>query len=273
MPRYRGEEQDQWDDDLVTSIERTLPLATTFARVADEAAVHNSREAAIGLFRGFASLFSKYNLPPGFSGLFYDVQFDLPKFVGHELMVILFSALIGEGRWHIVADLCRETVLIPKEGHAGHAETPVTYLYASEYVKLLDHRNERLKLNRLSVHADILKERHEQGELGEVSPWRRFQDADIFLYLRSALKPDKLDLWDVWRPWSATLLRSCPGYLLDAVQRERAERLRLALGLQSVSEFRTRLRERAGGLSELFGSRNPFFHPFAGLNPDSIGTN
>ena len=106
----------------------------------------------------------------------------------------------------------------------------MTYIYASEYLKLLDHRNQRLKLNRSSLHADILKERHETGDLGELSPWRRFQDADVFLYLRSALATSDFSLWDAWRPWSAALLRGCPGYLLEAVQREKAERLDEAHG-------------------------------------------
>ncbi len=271
-PQLRREEQDRWDDDLVEAIRQTLPQVTDFARVADVAAVHDSREAAMGMFRGFAPLFSQYNLPPGFSGGFYDVQFDLPKFVGHELMVILFSALIGERRWEVVADLCRETVLIPNAGHRSLAVTPVTYIYASEYLKLLDHRNERLKLKRLFLHADILKERHETGDLGELSPWRPFQDADVFLYLRSVLATDKFGLWEAWRPWSAALLRGCPGYLLEGVQREKAERIMKALGLQSLAEFRSRLKEGAEGLRQLFGSRNPFFSPFEGLNPDLIGT-
>ena len=271
-PQLRKAEQDRWDDQLVEAIQQTLPWVTDFARVAEAATVQDSREAALGLFRGFAPLFSQYNLLPGVSGAFYEVQFDLPKFIGHELMVVLFSALIGECRWEIVADLCRETVLIPNAGRRVPAETPVTYLYASEYLKLLDRRNERLKLNRLTLHADILKERHEAGELGEISPWRRFQDADVLLYLRSALPMNESSLWDVWRPWSAVLLGGCPGYLLEAVQREKAERLKNALGLRTLAEFRSRLKERAGGLSQLFGSRNPFFHPFDGLDPDLIGT-
>ena len=271
-PQFRAEERERWDDELVKAIQQTLPQVTDFAKVANAAAVHASREAAMGLLRGFDKLFSQYNLPPGFSGGFYDVQFDLPKFVGHELMVILFSVLIGERRWEIVADLCRETVLVPNAEGRSPAETPVTYLYASEYLKLLQHRNDRLKLNRLFLHADILKERHETGDLGELSPWRQFQDADVFLYLQSTLAPNKLSIWDAWRPWSAALLGSCPGYLLEAVDREKAERLMDAMGVRSLAEFRSGLKEAVEGLRRLFSSRNPFFFPFKGLNPDLIGT-
>lgn len=270
-PKLCREEQNQWDNHLVGAIQQTLPLVTDFARVTEEVAAHDSREAARGLFRGFAPLFSQYNLPPGFSGAFFDVQFDLPKFVGHELMVTLFSALIGERRWGLVADLCRETVMIPSAGRRFETETPVTYLFASENLRLLDYRNDRLKLNRISLHADILKERHEAGNLGELSPWRRFQDGDVFLYLRSVFEQPQEDLWTCWRPWTAVFLGS-PGFLLEATQREKAEQLLKPLGAKDLADLRRRLKQAAKMLGKLFGSRNPFFYPFENLNPDLIGT-
>jgi hypothetical protein len=271
-PKLRREVRDRWDDFLVEAIQQTLPLVTDFARVADEAAAHDSHEAALGLFRGFASLFSQYNLPPGFSGEFFDVHFDLPKFIGHELIVTLFSAMIGERRWGLIADLCRETVMIPNAGHRFHTETPVTYIYASEYLRLLEHRNERLKLKRLSLHADILKARHEAGDLRELSPWQRFQDADVFLYLRSIFEQPQEDLWSIWRPWSVAVLDRCPAFLLEATKREKAEQLMEALGAKDLVDLRRRLKEAIERLYKLFGSRNPFFYPFANLNPDLIGT-
>jgi hypothetical protein len=271
-PKLRREEIERWDDELVSAIQQTLPLVTDFARVADAAALHDSREGALGLFRGFAPLFTQYNYTSITGGSFYEVQFDLPKFVGHELMVTLFSALIAARRWDAVAALCRETVMVPNAGSRHPSETPVTYIFASEHLKLLDHRNDRLKSRRLSLHADLLQERHEAGELAYLCPWQSFQDADIFLFLRSALPPEKLDIWDIWRPWSAAILSRCPGFLREAVQREKAEALRKALGLQTVAVLRERLQERIVALHQLFGHKNPFFDPLPGLDPNRIGT-
>jgi hypothetical protein len=272
-PKLEREKMDKWDDDLVEAIRQSLPFVTDFARVAIAVAEHDSQEAALGLFRGFAALFAQYNLAPGTYGAFYQVQFDFPKFVGHELMVTLFAALIGEHRWKIVADLCREFLVIPNATRRFSVETTVTYLYASEHVELLDHRSRRLKLNRVSLHADILKERHETKVLGEFSPWRRFQDADVFLYLRSAFELPEFELWKAWRPWSAALLDGgCPNYLLEAISREKAEQLLEPLGVKDLPELRSRFRERADGLRQLLASRNPFVEPFGGLKPDMIAS-
>jgi hypothetical protein len=271
-PKLEREQINEWDDQLVEAIRQSLPLVTDFARVADAAAIHDSLDGAKGLFRGFGPLFTQYNLVPGTGGAFYTVQFDLPKFIGHELMVTLFAALIGERRWQMVTELCQETIVNPNPNGRFSGESPVTYLYACDHVELLDHRKRRLRLNRVSLHADILKERHETGQLGELSPWRRFQDADFFLYLRSAFELAEVDLWKVWRPWSAPLLRGCPGYLLEATQRGKAEQLVKPLGVRNVSELRNRLPQAVDGILQLFGHRNWFNNPVEGLKPDLIGT-
>jgi hypothetical protein len=269
-PNLEREKIGKWDDLLVEAIQQSLPLVTDFARVADAAAVHDSQEAARGLFRGFAPLFTQYNQAPGTGGAFYYVQFDLPKFIGHELMVTLFAAFIGERWWKTVAATCRETVVVPNPSD-GRA-VPVNFLYASAPVQLLEHRSRRMKLGRVSLHADILKERHETGQLGKLSPWRRFQDADVFLYMRSFLAPDEVGVEDVWMPWSALLLRGgCPDYLIEATQQEKAEQLLEPLGLKNLAELRSRLKQRADTLNKVVGRWNPFFDPIAGLKPDLIG--
>jgi hypothetical protein len=272
-PNLEGVKIDNWDDDLVEAIGQSLPLATDFARVADIAALYDSCEAALGLFRGFAPLFTQYNLPPRTGGSFYHVQFDLPKFLGHELMVTLIAAFIAARRWKTVAAICRETVLVSNVNTSDGQAVPVNFFYASAPVQLLEHRSRRLQLNRVSLHADILKERHGSRQLGKLSPWRQFQDADAFLYLRSILEQDEVNRYHVWMPWSALLIREgCPDYLFEAMQRDKAEQLVEPLGVKNLAELRNRLKQRTGLLTKVVGQWNPFFDPIAGLKPDLIGT-
>ena len=274
-PKLEREKINEWDDDLVEAIRQSLPLVTDFARVADAAAVHDSREAALGLLRGFAPLFAQYHLAPAEYGQVHPVQFDFFKFIGHELMVTLFATLIREHRWNTVAELCGEPIVIPTATvpFPFSAETTVTYLYASKHIELLEHRGRRLKQMKPGVlHAVILKERHEAGQLGEFSPWCRFQDADVFLYLRSAPAPG-FGPNDVWLPWTAALLNGAsPCYLVEATHRDRANQLLEPLGVRDIDELRSRLTQAESGLRKIFDCCDPFRNPFAGLRPDSIGT-
>ncbi|HEY7424713.1 MAG TPA: hypothetical protein VH682_10835 [Gemmataceae bacterium] len=274
-PKLEREKINEWDDELVEAIRQSLPLVTDFARVADAVALHDSREAALGLFRGFAPLLAQYKLAPGTPGQIHPVQFDFFKFIGNELMVTLFAALIREDRWNTVAKLCQEPIMIPNPDVPGpsQAERTVTYLYASKNVELLDHRSRRLKLNRVSLHADILKERHKSGQLGELSPWRRFQDADVFLYLRSFAPEEFYVPNKIWLPWSAALLDGAsPRYLVEATHREKAEQLLEPLGVPDIVALRNHLAQAAHGLRRIFNYRNLFNDPLEGLRPDLIGT-
>ena len=84
--------------------------------------------------------------------------------------------------------------------------------------------------------------------------------------------PDQVNLYEVWMPWSATLLRGgCPDYLIEATRRDKAEQLLEPLGLTNLDEFRSRLQQRADTLNKTVGRLNPFFDPLAGLKPDLIG--
>src|SRR5579862_5717748 len=52
-PKLEQKKSHEWDDDLVEAINQSLPLVTEFAKVANAAAVYGSREASLGLFKGF----------------------------------------------------------------------------------------------------------------------------------------------------------------------------------------------------------------------------
>jgi hypothetical protein len=81
------------------------------------------------------------------------------------------------------------------------------------------------------LHADILNERHAQGELAEIVPMQQFMDSDLFLYLRP----------EPWDPWSLFYMHNVPRYLLEANQKEGTQQqLVRSLNLKSASELRER---------------------------------
>ena len=151
---------------LVKSLDGSKGLVIEFARVAEVIATINASEAALALYRGFSGILNRYNVPLGYSGSFRTVDFDFYKFLlGHELFVTLFAFLIREGRWELIADLLEEEIYV--ENKRGGLPGTVLYDQVSQGVRLLDHRKQRLNLNRISLHADILNERHTNGELAE----------------------------------------------------------------------------------------------------------
>ena len=268
MPKFDPARTPEWDEDLVRAINEMLDPVTEFARIAEAAAVHDSRDAALGLFRGLPGLFILYDTQ--IAGISYVTQFDFPKFIGHELIVTLFAGLIAERRWKIVGELSRERLAI-EDANRRHADGTVTFEFGSRCVSLLEVRNQNRNLARVSCHADLLKERHVQGALGEHSPWYGFQDADVYLFLRSMLSNEKTTR-TLWSPWSVPLLHRVPAFLVEAIQREKAEELLEPLGVETIPELRSRLAPAISRLQEIGSYRNHMFDAFDGFNVDGIGS-
>ena len=260
------------DELLIPALEATKPLVVEFASVANAVAQSGSVEYAKALYKGFDRILEHYNHAPGVSGSYYEHQFDFFKFLGHELFVMLFAALIREGRWEVVKELLDEGIYV-QNAEGGRADL-VQFDYVSEYIKLLVYRNQRLDLRRLSLHSDILKERHSQGDLAEVAPHESFVEADYFLAMRS-LKDGKDDdgpFYSAWRAWSVLhTTGGGPRFLVEAKSKKVAERLCDTLGLSDVDQLRGRISTTRTYLSRLFQGgfwSAPPFH----YRPEEIGS-
>jgi hypothetical protein len=133
----------------------------------------------------------------------------------------------------------------------------VDWTYASRHLHLL--LNENRKRGRISVHADILNERHTSAGLGLVLPIDEFVAADFFLFLKRELPPDGRGPFFHWYPWSTLHLKGRPIFLFRAESASKAEELARVLGVPSVPELKRRLKARAPHIRELFATGIWFF--------------
>ncbi len=192
--------------------------------------------------------------------------------MGHELFVTFFSFLIRENRWKIITELLEEDIYVENFWMGQYRYEPgfVSFTYVSGYVKLLQNRKDRLHLNRLSLHADILNERHTEGDLAKLVPMQQFMDADCFLFLRAELKKDSQSIYP-WFPWSTLYMKQAPRYLLEASRAKYAQQLLRPLGVENIETLRVRLVEGEAKLAQMFS--NPFPRkPFGNFEPSTIGS-
>jgi len=249
-PTFADDDQARWDDQLVQAIERSGDVAVGFACVAQAISLMDAREAAQTMYKGFAGILDLYTLPPGFNGRFHESDFDLAKFLGHELFVTFVAALIREDRWELIATLLDEELYARRY----HFDPPglVPFTAISEHIRLLAERKERLRSNRLSLHADMLNERHTSGELGRLVPMEQFAEADYFLFPRAELPPTDTPDGMEWRAWGAIYMHEVPRYLVSAERTKYAQRLLPALGLDDIETLRRRITARAGRVNNLW---------------------
>lgn len=251
------------EENLLVAIQETVPLVREFSRVVDAIASMKSLEAGRTLVRGFEHILKRYNLPAHVSGGFNRADFDLFKFAGHELFVTMVARLVREEGWSLLGQVLHERIYqtnVPNE-HAG----PIGWDALSEKVLLLeDIRAPRV--GRISVHADLLMERHKSGPLSEIVPWTDFLAFDFLLYLAS--RPWRDGSMPSWRPWSFIFLKEAPRFLLESKTPSGAKHLLAACGEETSASLRARIAERMDLFAKLqrsktvpFAERKLYFDP------------
>jgi hypothetical protein len=232
--------------DLLDAIESTVNIATDYTRLASSVAKMGDRETAMVLYRSFGPLLEGYDVPGEFSGTIYPADFDVVKFVGHELFTTLLACLIRDGQWELISKLLEQGIPV-KYSRREQGPANCSFDEMSEQLEFLRSLNQERR--RLCVHADVLKTLHEQDPLGVLMPFEDFIAADYFLFLRGELPPDEPPTFPAWRPWSSVFMKHAPRFILDARQAAAAQQIAAALCASDVVTLKGKLRERAGRLS------------------------
>ena len=262
--------QDEWDDLFMQSLAQSLDLVAEFARVSRVVAQMNAADAARALYKGFEHMVDLYTLPNAAASQFTKLDFDFAKFVGHELFVTCFAFLIQEERWELIADLLAQSLYVRPAHFEGRQRAAFTCV--SEYVEMLEVRKQRLHSNRMSLHADLLNERHTQGELDNLMPMEQFAEADYFLFLRAELPSETVSSWIEWKPWSGLYLHEMPRYLVDATNARVAEQMLRPLGVGDIATLRSRLAQRALRYGKLWSATGFWHSPLEGFDTNIIGS-
>ena len=142
----------------------------------------------------------------------------------------------------------------------------------SQGVELLDHRNRRLNLRRISLHADLLNQRHSEGPIADFVAMTDFTAADLFLHLRAAAGagPNSRG-WD-WRPWSLLYLNQPPRFLHNLTRTKEAEELLEPLGVRDLEHLRSLLAQRLPQLAAFYEQDGLWHNPLATFDSSVVGT-
>lgn len=231
------------DQPIIDAINASADDIVRFADLCEAVASASDRDCGLAIYHGFGPILEGYSLPLDFSGTFLRIQHDFHKFVGHELFLIFVGKLLSHERFDFLSEALGERIYVENASlHRGAEAVGIDFI--RQHLDSLEHRNDRLKLRRISLHADILTERHGGGDLGRVSPINQLAEADLFLYFRSQFtsEPDESGFrFTLWYPMLAWTLSNLPRFLTKARARKFATRLLPALGVNSIESLRNKL--------------------------------
>ncbi len=178
------------DEFIFTSIADLLPLRDEVIEFfVYQAKYKNDPEVYNHIFLFFEQCL-KFKGPKERAGTWNDAWADHLDFFVNELFIYLIAVLVKYKRFSEIKQFTEQQYLMPDNIRSGR-DGLIGFRALFAPMPTLRHRNDRLKLNRLSVKADLL---HQRATIKEIS-FDQFMQADFLLMLFSLLNQTDR------RPW------------------------------------------------------------------------
>lgn len=225
----------EFDDAVVKSIEDFLPFRNEAIQLFTTVAQYSPTPELIQrTHRFFESLIPYMQQPPNVSS-WNEVDFDNFRFLIHELFLYVITILIKHERFQQANQLISQEFYLPKNSDYGQ-NVMVNFTAFYQKTRSLANRNERLKLKRLSVRADILEQRSKSSGI----EFSDLMQTDFILFMR-AQRDDEGSYW-----WPETLLyvgrfHSAFEIFARAVSKSYFDKIKVLLSIDQVSDLNKQL--------------------------------
>ncbi|MEP1151779.1 MAG: SEFIR domain-containing protein [Balneola sp.] len=181
--KIRIDTHNEFDEEVIRSIDQFLPYRNEAIELFATITLYQiSDENLNSLHRFFEKLIPYLDRTKEISS-YKEWDFDNFRFIIHELFLYLIAILIKYKKFVAANYFLTNEYYIIENTEQG-LEPMVSFSEIRRYMKSLDYRNERLKLNRLSIRADLLKSRNSDSGVD----FRYLMEADFVLYMREEIE-------------------------------------------------------------------------------------
>lgn len=186
------------DDAVVKSIEEFLPYRNEAIQLFIAVAQYSpTAEFVERIHRFFESLMPYMNRPSNISQ-WSEWSSDNFKFMVHELFLYALAIFLKHDRLDQAKYLLEQQYYLPGNSDYGR-DVMISFVVFRDHMASLRHRNERLGLRRLSLRADLLKERTN----GTGIDFRYLMQADFVAFMRAEIveKNERKRWWPETLVW------------------------------------------------------------------------
>lgn len=188
-----------FDQKIVDSIAQFIPIRNELVEVFGVIAQYDQTTSfAPAIHKFFESLIPFLDRPEEVI-TYHKWDWDNLKFIIQESFILCISIFLKHERFDIVSYLVNQQYYIEKDAYYGRSAMTSFSVFRNSLTSL-EHRNTRLNLNRLSVHADMIKDRCTDSGI----PFNAMMQADFILYLVQSLRRLKDHREQMW--WPETLV-------------------------------------------------------------------
>jgi len=261
------------DDAILWQINEGTQIVSKFIEIALLASKYKNKNASKTIYDYFGNLFKLCKIPEGFSGNYYEIHFDGYRFLIYEMFVSFIAALIKYDNWEIIGDILSNDIFIEQK-----ESKYISYIQLNNFISSLNViRNSRLNLRKVSVVADLLKERFTDGDLSRLISHNKFLEADYFLFMRSICYEKKTEdslsyKPSIWCPRSCIYLNWVPSYIVKAESKKFLEILIKAVGIEKSEYFIENFKKNNSIFEKCFSNWIFSHNPLEDYDFNKIGT-
>jgi hypothetical protein len=224
-----------FDQKVIESIEQLIPARNELVEIFSYIALYDlSSSSASIIHKFFENLISVMEKPKDVSS-YHEWDWDNLKFIVQESFLLCTAILLKQERFDILGHLLHQRYYIDEDNSYGR-NTMSSFGVFRNHLRSITHRNDRLNLRRLSLHADLLKERCTDSGIS----FNHLMQADFILYLVEAMFAVQEKRRQQW--WPETLVfKAFRGGALEVFLRAEStayfNRLLPVLGVKQKSDF------------------------------------
>lgn len=187
------EKEGEFDDQIIDNIDKFIPYRNEAISILISIAQYApTEENTLKVHRFFEAIIPYMSRPENISG-WSEWDFDNFKFIIHELFLYAVAIFIKFEKFSEANILLTQQYYVPGGNEYGK-NAMIGYEVFRNFLPSLKYRNERLKLQRLSIHADFLEQRSKSSGI----EFRYLMQADFILFLRSDI--NRTDFYTRWFP-------------------------------------------------------------------------
>lgn len=188
-----------FDEQVIESIGKFVPARSELIEVfASIAQYDNTSTTAPVIHRFFESLLPYLDRPEGVKS-YHEWDWDNFKFIAQECFILCIAVFLKHERFDVIEYLLKQRYYIGKDYNHGQSSMESFGVFRN-HLRSLQHRSDRLNLRRLSLHADLIKERCTDSGIS----FNHIMQADFLLYLAEAIQGLKEGRRQAW--WPETLV-------------------------------------------------------------------
>jgi hypothetical protein len=234
LEKFRITDKDgEFDVQVIDNLEKFIPYRNEAISLFVALAQYAPTEEIISkLHRFFEALIPYMNKPENVNSC-SEWDFDNFKFIAHELFLYLVAILIKHEKFSEVNLLLNQEYYVPGQSDYGK-DVMVGYDAFQAHLSSLEHRNTRLKLNRLSLHADLLEQRSKHSGI----EFRYLMQADFILFMRAEIQQS--DSYSRWFPDTLVYIgrfHSALEVFARSSSKSYFEKLKCILGIDKPSDL------------------------------------